>query len=290
MLSFFGKEDFFSVSVKDEVLYAGNKDKIVHRNWEVIEATKGESLIDIALSFDSLATHGTAFNRKNDVVMGIFDVKKELWTEVSTNQNINFYQSSGHKTFSNFALSNRTGLMPSNLPAEFRGKLVSGDAFLTWTTLSESNNKSFTIEKSSDLKNFTDIKTIAAAGFSSSPKNYSHTDVDFFKTTYYRLRQESNDGKITFSNSIVVYKRENNNITLFPNPISSKELLSIRTIDNKPYLMEIYDNNGRLIESHEVENRDFQLDIKGYQSGTYFVRTIDENNQILTSRLVVTNF
>jgi ribosomal protein S6 len=54
--------------------------------------------------------------------------------------------------------------------------------------------------------------------------------------------------------------------------------------------MEIYDNNGRLIESHEVENRDFQLDIKAYQSGTYFIRTIDENNQILTSRLVITNF
>lgn len=61
---------------------------------------------------------------------------------------------------------------------------------LSWTTESELNSRSFTIQRSTDAVHFNDIAIIDGSGTSSARRTYSYTDsLPFSGTAYYRLKQ-----------------------------------------------------------------------------------------------------
>ena len=92
-------------------------------------------------------------------------------------------------------------------------KLISFDAKrntnnevnLKWITATETNNDYFTIERSSDGRNFEKILTQHGAGNSNQPITYNATDrYPLSGTSYYRLKQTDYDGKFTYSDVRVV--------------------------------------------------------------------------------------
>lgn len=95
---------------------------------------------------------------------------------------------------------------PTSLPVEllyFTAK--SDDTIITfkWATGSEINNDYFTIQKSVDGMNYTDIEFIAGGGNSSTRIDYtitSHT----ITGGYYRLRQVDFDGTTSYSHIIYI--------------------------------------------------------------------------------------
>lgn len=96
----------------------------------------------------------------------------------------------GLSTFSPWILSSLIAPLPIEL-LDVSVRCNNLNRTLYWSTASEKNNDFFTIEKSSDGKNFHVIGTVKGAGNSSSIKNYFFTDpsLNLLETVYYRLSQ-----------------------------------------------------------------------------------------------------
>ena len=78
---------------------------------------------------------------------------------------------------------------------ELTGKNLQVGTLLTWSTISEENNRHFLIEKSEDGQKFITVGTVEAMGDSDDLQQYNFLDVMANQSvTYYRLRQVDTDG------------------------------------------------------------------------------------------------
>ncbi|MBL0112771.1 MAG: T9SS type A sorting domain-containing protein [Saprospiraceae bacterium] len=69
---------------------------------------------------------------------------------------------------------------------------------ITWTTLAESDNSHFILERSRNGEDFIQINTIQGKGTTDAKNEYAYTDLTPLKgTNYYRLKQVDYDGTIT---------------------------------------------------------------------------------------------
>src|SRR6202012_2934437 len=88
---------------------------------------------------------------------------------------------------------------------QFNGRLDNNNAVLTWSTSSEQNSKTFEIDRSFDGTVFLPIGNVAAAGNSTSTRNYTFTDPSLTRdTNYYRLKEIDLDDHFTYSNVVLV--------------------------------------------------------------------------------------
>ncbi|MGZ3883168.1 MAG: T9SS type A sorting domain-containing protein [Bacteroidia bacterium] len=169
--------------------------------------------------------------------------------------------------------------------ASFDAACADNAVNLTWTTVTERNNKLFSILRSEDGLNFDEIATIAGSGNSSSEKQYTYTDhrAEPGKIYYYKLRQtdfsntETDAGKIIYARCA----EKNNILEALPNPagnelylVSENDLadVSIKISDGLGQQVKIMDNvtlakNERLtIDIHDLINGCYQLVISGNET------------------------
>lgn len=144
---------------------------------------------------------------------------------------------------------------PVPLPVDFlyfKGKTEHNYHVLDWATATETNNKKFEIERSSDGNYFEKIGEMAGEGNSRFVKNYQFIDEAPLKgINYYRLKQIDFDGNYEYSNSIsLLYSQfgtEEITAIFYPNPIQNQQLnirLSNAPEDIQPTLL-ITDMLGR---------------------------------------------
>ncbi|MFN5710718.1 MAG: hypothetical protein ACK46S_01695 [Bacteroidota bacterium] len=110
----------------------------------------------------------------------------------------------GLYSFSDFtSIGNGTPLPISLL--DFNARPVVDDVELTWTTMSETNNDYFTIERAKDGVNFVPIATVDGAGNSNTTLYYKTLDEEPLEgVSYYRLKQTDFDGRFDYSDIRVV--------------------------------------------------------------------------------------
>jgi hypothetical protein len=147
--------------------------------------------------------------------------------------------------------------------------------YLNWATATESNNKYFQIERSTDGINFDVIGQITGAGNSITEKYYSMQDDNpVTGTSYYRLRQTDYDGNSQIFNVIPI-TIQNDIIKIFPNPATGMLNIEFDCIQSENAEMFITDVMGETIIN---ENYNFKegsnltkIDISNYSPGVYFV-------------------
>ncbi len=160
---------------------------------------------------------------------------------------------------------------------EFAARQLSKTIQLRWSTGSESNTDRFEILRSGNDNKFELVGTVAAAGFSSKPLDY--TWVDEFPLSglnYYKLRQVDLDGKAADFEPIVI------NADNRPS-----ELISITQTDNTLQIgyyanqagvttIDIFDLSGRKVRSEEINVQQgfntLQLIANDISTGMQFVR------------------
>ena len=90
----------------------------------------------------------------------------------------------------------------------------------------------------------------------------------------YNFPIETNEANTTFATLSNTVFRKDNTVTLYPNP--SKDIVNIKanaTITS----VQLYDVQGRLLQTKKVNDVDVQLDISVQPSGLYFVKITTEN-------------
>ncbi len=123
-----------------------------------------------------------------------------------------------------------TGLSWSNIvPVQliyFRGKAEADRVRLNWATATEINSDHFSIERSSDLKEFTTLGKVASEGDSRKRIEYGFLDeAPLPGVNYYRLKQVDKDETFEYSKIIAISPQTDaSRFVIYPNPSDGRAI------------------------------------------------------------------
>jgi hypothetical protein len=161
---------------------------------------------------------------------------------------------------------------------EFNAKENESTVELNWATGSEINNDFFTIERSSNAKDFEKIGSISGNGNSNSKIEYNFEDNSPLKgISYYRLRQTDFDGKTTVSDMIPINfnLKRSTSITIFPNPSNGENTqLLLSNLETEISTLQIYDYSGKLVFKSEFTGNYFSIPTNLLATGLYTAKII----------------
>ncbi|WP_430405651.1 T9SS type A sorting domain-containing protein [Fluviicola sp.] len=162
----------------------------------------------------------------------------------------------------------------ASLPVEllnFDAQLIKRKTELTWETETEKNSAYFSVQRSQNGQDFTEIGQQTAAGNSTTLLNYKFTDKDtYYGVSYYRLKQVDTDGAYMLSSIRSVYNAPLELIGIFPNPVEDDLNLIINSPRNMDIQLLLYDNLGRLVKSEIIPVK------TGYYSVSMDISTLDQ--------------
>lgn len=201
--------------------------------------------------------------------------------------------------------STLTGTLQSNITALGIGSLSSplpvayafftaqlqpdcSGVILKWQTVSEQHSRDFTVQRSIDGRNWTTIGTIAAAGNSHKPHNYTFNDnqVSSRGTVLYRLRQNDLDGKYMYSNALSVQFGcpDVRSFFVYPNPVANE--LTIRSSQDNEGILTITDITGRVISERKLYADKVQtLNTTSWSSGMYLLKIAQQGRTVYTEKI-----
>ena len=149
---------------------------------------------------------------------------------------------------------------------------------LNWTTATETNNDYFTIEKSTDAKEWTAIGNIKGAGNSNEFKSYSYSDKASASIVYYRLKQTDFDGKYSYSEIISskpCNQSEASVISIYPNPLNDNVTISFNSVVEENVTIEVVSEKGDKVFTKDIKvinGKSFiELDLSHLAKGTYLL-------------------
>lgn len=161
---------------------------------------------------------------------------------------------------------------------------------LNWTTSLETNNKSFLIERSKDLKGFEKVGEMTEVGVNSnSLKNYQLTDFTPYQgTSYYRLTQTDLNGKVTVYPVVSVVMREGA-YSVFPNPVINDQQFRLSLDEPETAQLNFYGADGREmpVQKLGIESGSLLLKVPGKLPAGVYILTVDERGQTRKHRLIV---
>ncbi len=178
------------------------------------------------------------------------------------------------------------GVLPVNLTS-FTAQKANRTVLLKWTTAQELNSRNFIVERSADNRTWISIATIAAAGSSTTERNYTYTDNTPAKgMNYYRIKQVDLDSRSITSNVRPVLFTESYAITIGPNPTSDFINIYISKNDLKPTQVIVADVNGKIIEKYSTADAMLKISTTRYSKGVYLIKVISDENTT-TQKIIV---
>jgi hypothetical protein len=173
------------------------------------------------------------------------------------------------------------GSSDAPLPVELASFTVVADGpsavVLSWTTASEKNNASFTVERSTGGQIFTSIGKLNGAGTSSNSHRYSFRDERLpFETAmlYYRLRQTDLDGTVNYSPvRAVTCPKTEAKFEVYPTVAIAGRVRYRYTGRASSATLEVLNQAGQVVRYHTLQNAvEGDLSLAGLPGGIYMVR------------------
>ena len=175
---------------------------------------------------------------------------------------------------------------------EFKAAKSGNKTLLNWNTATESNNKGFGLERSSDGKEWNQIAFVNGNGTSVSQKEYTATDNTPLKgVNYYRLKQIDNDGRFEYSSTVSV-KFSNNSLgfSFYPNPAKGQLNILLETIETNVAVLKLMASNGTTVKTVSVNkgnsNSNLLLATDKLSPGIY-VLVLQDGDNTKSGRLVI---
>jgi hypothetical protein len=168
-------------------------------------------------------------------------------------------------------------------------KLNGAVAIVDWKTETEINSDYFVVERSIDNRSFTAVGTVAAAGNSTTRRNYSLTDnvsaLMSEKAIYYRIRQVDMDARASFSNVVIVKLGKNAGVVAWPNPFTESISININSSAAAQINIKLINVSGQVLrnQSQAVSRGTTQISMRNLNnlaSGIYFLQVEDSKGAI----------
>ncbi|MGB8193651.1 MAG: T9SS type A sorting domain-containing protein [Chitinophagaceae bacterium] len=186
---------------------------------------------------------------------------------------------------------------PRTLPitlSSFEASLINKKIALSWTTEQEKNASHFTIERSTDGKEFTDAGIVFTEGNSEVSRSYSFKDP--ISTAgkgilYYRLKLVDLDGQFEYSQIRILKLGVSDGkleLSAFPNPVVKELRITIpESWQNRQVVYELYTGDGQLLKRflNKSATQTEIINMEFYQPGIYLVKALNEK-EIATQRII----
>ncbi len=187
--------------------------------------------------------------------------------------------------------------LQSTLPVTFGEVAVKksgANAEISWSTLSETNNDHFIVERSDDALNFKSIGTVAGQGNTTLVQRYSYADAIGSSTgvIYYRIKQVDADGKGSYSKtvSLRIGGARISNFTAYPNPFVSNIKIQVDASEKEELVIRVNSLNGQTLITKRTPvqkgNNIIVIDnLQQLQPGIYMLEVVAKDGKH-TQRLI----
>ncbi|MCB2377376.1 T9SS type A sorting domain-containing protein [Hymenobacter sp. BT635] len=221
---------------------------------------------------------GTAIEASSNTYV-VFSAASDNFTVSNLDPNLTYYffafefNNDGVLNAENYRVPNNEPQNP--LPVElvsFSAKLRDNTVVLNWATASETNNRGFEVERSSDAKTFKSILFKEGAGSATTRTNYEAVDSKpLAGVSYYRLKQIDTDGTVSYSKAVVV-KAAMTDVTVYPNPTQGADIVNVALPagSTEGILVRITDLTGREVLETRLGSQG-ELNTQNLKAGTYIV-------------------
>ena len=197
------------------------------------------------------------------------------------------FSSSYNGVLNNFSLSGSTSNWVSaglTLPVtwqSFTATKKPTTVELNWSTASEQNTKDFEVQYSTNTQDWSVLGTVAAAGNSSTTKEYNFTHNSPLKRSiynFYRIKQNDLDGKFSYSKIVsIVYNEPGPEVQVYPNPV--KDVITIYLAESQQ--LRLVNMAGATVwQGFKTAGRS-QLSVSHLPKGVYMLLTVKGPQQIL---------
>lgn len=263
---------------------AGKKAGVVDAVW-TINRNSGTSA-DMTLAWPA-ALEGATFATYTNAQIGISHWDNPNWgTSVGTGNNtLNTATRSGVSVFSPFGV----GKTPYVLPIKFsyvNAAKSNGYNTVNWKAACSSSEVDFTVERSTDGRNFNAINTFTASRLRcAQPFDYVDNSNNLTGTVFYRIKSVEITGTITYSNIVKVTDQQKDMLLvgISPNPVINQAQLNISTAKKDMVDLVIISMEGKIVQRSSVQlhagTSIINLDIASLQKGVYMIKGTFSNGQ-----------
>ncbi|MCE3282480.1 MAG: C-terminal target protein, partial [Chitinophagaceae bacterium] len=167
-----------------------------------------------------------------------------------------------------------------------------------WATATETNNNGFELQRSLNGVEFnalTFVKSKAVNGSSASRLDYSFSDTrPYSVNSYYRLKQVDIDGKVSYSNIVVVKGNGINSLqvtNLYPNPVRDNLNVVIGAQASARVTLSVMDISGKVMMQKIVEvnagDNIISLNAASFAPGSYVLSVSNSlTGETFTTRFI----
>jgi|GEM_PF-2326679 len=159
----------------------------------------------------------------------------------------------------------------------FTAQKQGNTALLQWQMATESNNKGFAVQRSSDGQNWQTIGFVnskAANGNSAQPLSYQYTDnAPLSGINYYRLQQQDLDGNIGYS-SVANINFGVLQTLIHPNPASTQFTVTVGANSN----FQLINVGGSIVLKGILKAGDNTINVSSLADGVYVLRVVTGNS------------
>ncbi len=203
----------FSASRYMEFTFTANSFKynITSISFRLRRSPNGPNNIKVRTSMDGFAADLNAFVVSNNGIFNSYNVPVSYNALSSNTFSVRIYGYNSVDIYGTLwfdEISVNGDVLAIILPVDvvyFKGHSENGRILLNWATGWEKNSKEFVIERSSDMKTFTIVGTVAASGETTGQTSYSFMDNDpAAGNNYYRLKLFDKDGSFTVSKPVSI--------------------------------------------------------------------------------------
>jgi hypothetical protein len=262
-------------------LLPDNRDATVDRFWE-ITASGGSPTATCTFTYAPAELPVAPFNNMALMVAQWFNPGTSKWIYPIAGQTTGTYTTTtpGFNTYGAWTLSAITSPLPIKL-LSFSAKPNDDKVDLEWSTATEINNDYFTIERSYDGIEFSDLLTEKGAGNSTIILNYSAIDtLPLPGISYYRLKQTDFDGQFSYSNVIAVKFIADSKFFIQAGPVPATDKIRLTCMGGTDFSPELYQLDGRLVKIFSTVSEGISdLDISGISGGIYILRVNSDFGQ-----------
>ncbi|HLP95564.1 MAG TPA: S8/S53 family peptidase [Saprospiraceae bacterium] len=103
----------------------------------------------------------------------------------------------------------------------------------------------------------------------------------------YRVRLDFENGLSMVSDVVHGYFSSNNKWWIFPNPATVGGNINLITLTEENTFIQIYNGNGKLVLTRELENHFTEMPLEGLGKGLYLVKVLDGSQQIGAIKLII---
>lgn len=162
---------------------------------------------------------------------------------------------------------------------------------LTWKVTNEENVDNYILERSSDGKNFKEIKRVPATAPDFTQTTYTTTDdAPLHGMNLYRLKVVDNDASFAYS-KLISQRIDGGSSIIYPNPTTENATLSIDGLRNYGGTVSVINSLGKVVQHYQVpvgaNNSHLQIERKQLPAGVYFVSIYYPNGEKLSATKLV---